>query len=430
MAHPLSEADKSILTLELADQLALAKTTRTTGIRFSKRNWHEAVMSKLSSGAKAWIDKYIDDSDLSSAFQIMAVAWLLEAGFTIPSRVGQKLTSLPSIPDVLTLSRTLIDQLDKIPERYLLVAPGPTAFPESAIASLSDDPIAISSQLRLMKGSAIAARFSPKGDFTSFVKFLSPSGLSQTDFVIDSKRLYFVYQNSGFLASRFENRLVRDCEDEIRSFYGAMLALEIFDNFAWIEEEGNRLAVFVKRESFELVATRTLESDINTATYFDLSDALNEENIDIVKLVRVVHSAFTAKHARQLKTAAVWVLRAHQSRRDIDRVLEATIAIEVMLGDKELSSRVGISRLLANRCAYSLAKTVEERQSIASFFEKLYSARSSIVHSGEHRTSKEEREVVWGGISLANRVLAHEIRLVHQGVPAEANLSAVSNAGA
>lgn len=112
---------------------------------------------------------------------------------------------------------------------------------------------------------------------------------------------------------------------------------------------------------------------------------------------------------QKLKTSAIWMLRSYLGDRDMDQILASAIAVEVLLGDRETSDRIGLSKLMANRCAYALGKSASERQDIADAFVKWYRLRSEIVHSGRMRVSEDERKVVVGGKRLAARLLNHEI---------------------
>jgi hypothetical protein len=82
-----------------------------------------------------------------------------------------------------------------------------------------------------------------------------------------------------------------------------------------------------------------------------------------------------------------------------------------MLGDRDTSETVGISKLLGNRCAYLLGRSAEERDNIILDFGRIYRLRSSIVHSGKHKLEGDDRKVVDIAKRLCAEILAHEIRL-------------------
>ena len=117
----------------------------------------------------------------------------------------------------------------------------------------------------------------------------------------------------------------------------------------------------------------------------------------------------------RLKTASVWLLRAKLSNRPMDRVLESAIALEVLLGDQAMSDRIGLTKLMQNRCAYALGTSASEREEYLEFFTKFYKLRSDIVHNGKLNHRAGEEDTVWKGLELASDMLVYEQRLACAG---------------
>jgi hypothetical protein len=117
---------------------------------------------------------------------------------------------------------------------------------------------------------------------------------------------------------------------------------------------------------------------------------------------------------KRIFTACIWFFRAKFSNRPLDKLLEATIAIEVILGDRETADGVGLTKLLGNRCAYMLGQSSKERDDIQKTFVELYKLRSAIVHSGKHRADQEEVRVVNEATKLCGRIIAHEIKALER----------------
>ena len=171
----------------------------------------------------------------------------------------------------------------------------------------------------------------------------------------------------------------------------------------------------IRDKDEELCYISRAEDDIVTATnlgttgYYDKKILGGTETLE-VSLTPVI-CMFASKEAPRLTTAAIWLMRANISPREMDKILEATIAIEVLLGDRETSDRIGLSKLMANRCAYSLGTSVTERREIIEFFVEFYRLRSDIVHSGRFKIDEDERKVVKKGLNLATQILRHEITI-------------------
>ena len=139
-----------------------------------------------------------------------------------------------------------------------------------------------------------------------------------------------------------------------------------------------------------------------------VSNGKAQAGVPLDEVLRPVIQLFNSEETQRLRTAAIWLLRGHRSGRGMDQILDSTIAIEVLLGDREASDRVGLSKLMANRCAYALGKSYNERKDLFEFFTRFYKVRSDIVHSGRMKLSESESEVVEKGIKLASRILKHE----------------------
>ena len=95
----------------------------------------------------------------------------------------------------------------------------------------------------------------------------------------------------------------------------------------------------------------------------------------------------------------------------MDRVLDSAIALEVLLGDRKMSDKIGLTRLMSNRCAYSLGKSQNSRDEIVNFFERFYAIRSDIVHTGRLYLDEDEEKIVLRGVELASQMLAFEHKL-------------------
>ena len=104
----------------------------------------------------------------------------------------------------------------------------------------------------------------------------------------------------------------------------------------------------------------------------------------------------------------MWLLRAQMSNRNMDRVLEAAIALEVLLGDRAMADRMGLTKLMATRCAYAIGENQKERDELYKFFTEFYSLRSDIVHTGKINDTDREEVLTWESIELVRRLIVHE----------------------
>jgi hypothetical protein len=76
------------------------------------------------------------------------------------------------------------------------------------------------------------------------------------------------------------------------------------------------------------------------------------------------------------------------------QIVQATVALEILLGDRIEAEALGLGTLLANRLAYLTGQTPTDRQHILTEFKRLYDLRSRIVHSGKTRLDDDERQAL------------------------------------
>jgi hypothetical protein len=170
----------------------------------------------------------------------------------------------------------------------------------------------------------------------------------------------------------------------------------------------------VREDGWDLEIVEALEEDIKDLTDSFFSNEIRKSikaGRDISEVFEPVVKLFNSKGFQRLKTSCIWLFRSFHAERGMDKILSSTIAIEVLLGDRDASDRIGLSKLMANRCAYSLGRTAEDRQAIYQFFIEFYKLRSEIVHSGRLNISDDELKVVTEGLSLASRILCHEVAM-------------------
>ena len=98
----------------------------------------------------------------------------------------------------------------------------------------------------------------------------------------------------------------------------------------------------------------------------------------------------------------------------MDQILYSTISLEVLLGDRETADRIGLTKLLANRCAYLLGESRSERDKMMEQFKEIYDIRSQIVHAGLHQTGREVDKASTRSRELAARVIRKELTLAKQ----------------
>lgn len=109
------------------------------------------------------------------------------------------------------------------------------------------------------------------------------------------------------------------------------------------------------------------------------------------------------------RSSARWYLDSFAETKGLLQIVQAAIALEILLGDREEAELVGIGALLGNRLAYMVGQTPSDRRRVLSEFKKLYDIRSRIVHSGKATLNDEERDALSRLQDFAQRALHEQI---------------------
>lgn len=94
----------------------------------------------------------------------------------------------------------------------------------------------------------------------------------------------------------------------------------------------------------------------------------------------------TDQSANPIRAALEWGFEAATNQNETFAFVQACIGIEALLGE-ELDTEAGLTRQLADRCAFLLGRTREDRSFIRKHFSELYRTRSKLVHGKAVRLS-------------------------------------------
>lgn len=126
----------------------------------------------------------------------------------------------------------------------------------------------------------------------------------------------------------------------------------------------------------------------------------------LIKIKEIINS--NNKHANKLKSAARLLIEALSSFDDGKTVAFALMSVEAVL--LEGSKKSDILARLREAVAYRLGSSPSNREDLRSNVDKLYSARSSYVHTGQIRDPKEQREMA---LELAKDAIKKDILEYH-----------------
>jgi len=127
--------------------------------------------------------------------------------------------------------------------------------------------------------------------------------------------------------------------------------------------------------------------------------------------VDLVATAFSEPRNAGVLRAAQWLFDSYSSRSQLLAFVQATVALEILFGDKAISDVVGLGELLGNRVAYLIGTTRQQREEVLKDFRRIYETRSRIVHRGHNLLSAQERSDLYTLRWMCSRAILRELEL-------------------
>jgi hypothetical protein len=115
--------------------------------------------------------------------------------------------------------------------------------------------------------------------------------------------------------------------------------------------------------------------------------------------------------ASRLLQAGHWYFESLCGGYSVAQFVHATVALESLLGEKNVSDLVGIGELLANRAAYMLAESLEHRDQLLREIKEAYNTRSRIVHEGHAVLDAGEKRQLEQLQRICCKVMLEEVSL-------------------
>ena len=325
---------------------------------------------------------------------------------------GVDFVKIPGCADPAQFAEKLVDELQSLPWQYRIIVRGPKYI--HAGTKKTSFSVTLSDKLSLVSSNILSKELSFHSGNDVLDKWLWEDWLLPERRAFAPNHMYFVYRYTGFVPHEYFTKAADELEEEVRAFYGAAITFGLILPYGYPDEWHESFSILGVVSGGGLEGVGSLAGPGSLASYYYSARELRRQfrtSEALQKVLEPIVGLFAASSAQRLKTAASWILRASSSTKPMDRVLESAIASEVLLGDRKMSDKIGLTRLMSNRCAYALGKSEGERKNIVDFFENFYKVRSDIVHTGRLYISMTESELVNRGLELAIRMLKHEYGL-------------------
>lgn len=316
-------------------------------------------------------------------------------------------------------AKQIVSRLKQLPERVRITAPLSTQFSAPLIPFVASAKMGEAAAL-CRPEKLPSLQLESDNNLINDSLFSDPFTDSlETERTFNKSCLYFTSIELGYAKTTASSPLFDYFLDKIRSIYGAMNAMGVISE-KFTSGTGKKPFVLMHRENTdrEIISTVEMPDDIwdrrwHQSTELFVSSAADKPAAIKSALDRATLVLQQDDFGQRASTACIWYYRALSSTSLIDRILHATIAIEVLVGDKETADSVGLTKLLGNRCAYLLGKTRQSRQAIVDEFVEIYRVRSSIVHGGKHKLDRKDRSAATTCLRLCASLISRELEL-HQ----------------
>jgi hypothetical protein len=113
-------------------------------------------------------------------------------------------------------------------------------------------------------------------------------------------------------------------------------------------------------------------------------------------------------NAQFVKSAIEWAFDSQIEENETISFIQVSIGLEAILGEE--TGRESLTETLADRCAYLLANTVENRKIIRDYFRDFYKLRSKLIHGRSMRLKDDEKWFLDWGKKILNNTILKEIK--------------------
>lgn len=377
---------------------------------------------------KNQLGKYIGEFPLFEFLSESLSRELYENQKYDPDRPSAKLTEIEGYEDPVTLAKRLIESFSTLPWEYTLTIKFENDFGElfcNTIKKFSvSDSIQLSCPDEEFKNSFPLASGNEARDRSLLGGGLLGLGLGIfTPQKWDENATYFQVKVDGFIGKYGSTTPLEEAVSVLKSFCGLSIALRIFKvNYTYRATPSKAKFFIHKKETENWVVENTHELDSATSDSFndlvvnDLDGSLESEVRKagwITRNLKLIQVAFSNKEkAKKIILAGQWLFESYCGSNGLLSFVQTTVALEILLGEKQISDLMGLGELLRNRCAYLIGKTHQQREKVLNDFKKIYDVRSKIVHRGKSKLNADERVLFSQLQWMCRRVIQEEMDLL------------------
>jgi hypothetical protein len=245
---------------------------------------------------------------------------------------------------------------------------------------------------------------------------ISLAGLSRGE-IFGRGSVILKVQTSGFARSKLNGSAAINALSKIKCALYLGYLLDIFTHTDLNSSFGKKPGrVFFTDDLKDKVNAEFIELTSDASIYLSgyslnsiLENSVPEDlKLNLGHLTRIFSAIETDENRVPIMTAAEWAFESEANPNQTVSFIQLSIALEAILGDEKTTG--GLTKTLADRCAYLLGKTTSQRNSIREMFEKFYNHRSKLVHGRKVRLDKDSEGHLYLGKNFLNKILIREVK--------------------
>lgn len=349
---------------------------------------------------------------------------LYEEGDYDASLPDASITDLDQYSDPNEAARRLVAAFDSLPWEYVFSFRMPQFL--SLIFENGDEQYPLAEKMTLVKASdELTEKFSLESGGEEKDRRLFRRGLlsafSAEKWAEDSA--YLQLSQSGYVGQFVSTETTENVRSLLKSFHGLSIALRLMKvqhayhptapkMYAYIHRITDGTPVIDGTDELPEDLSRTLSDLSLNDLDGDLDDDASKKRWTLRCLGKLKKVFSNTDQSERLVLAGQWFFDSCSGRNELLSFVQATITIEILLGDKATSDVIGLNELLRNRCAYLVGVDRKQRQEILTDFKNIYDIRSKIVHRGMSKLRAHERTLFQKLQWLCRRVIEEEIDLI------------------
>ncbi|MDN3639238.1 HEPN domain-containing protein [Simiduia curdlanivorans] len=311
---------------------------------------------------------------------------------------SQLLSDHPNFENINSVSEYIVNEFSDLPKKYIL------SFPLGISAGYLKD----KKRIEISKDIYISTRHEDR-QRNSYIGNHDRNKKTSIQIHVEGYSCFRITTNTDIVA-----------QEKLKSILGLHIAHNSVYFLSLLREDTGhyyRNQLDNKKESFSTLP-RGLAAALNSACFKqenicpDTFDPVSNK-AEADHLENHLKLAFKEnEHAKKIRLACAWLFNSGISTDGLLRFIQSTTVLEILYGDKEETDKVGISALIRNRLAYSISKSLPEREEIARLFKQIYSTRSKILHNGYSILDSEEQNIHSKLRDFTKRAIIAELNLL------------------